>query len=216
MAKMATKRLSSLNSGPYRPDKKPRLLEATASPGKQDHANVSTGSPSVDQGHASAKSSETIKAKSPVYTTKFFSNLAEEVARSFPYEAFARSHGCDVADVAKAISATIIDPLSKPLHHLGQDHVHPKGRAQLTVETKKPTRVAEIVESKLTPKMPTIAGPESGQRTKIAVDMRSPSKKFERRHYSKGFLEKLKHDARPKLTGKSQQSSTGSPVSRVF
>ncbi|WEW56534.1 hypothetical protein PRK78_001980 [Emydomyces testavorans] len=65
-------------------------------------------------------SGEIVKAEQPVsptvseaspFNAKFFLDLADAIALSFPYHQFAEEHGCTIGDVNDALLATIVGPL---------------------------------------------------------------------------------------------------------
>ncbi|KAL2865605.1 uncharacterized protein BJX67DRAFT_357591 [Aspergillus lucknowensis] len=58
-------------------------------------------------------SSQPLPVKASPFTLEFFSDLAETITRSFPFEKFAKDHDCEVADVLYGITTTVINPLSK-------------------------------------------------------------------------------------------------------
>ncbi|KAB8078446.1 hypothetical protein BDV29DRAFT_2914 [Aspergillus leporis] len=66
------------------------------------HAETPSGSPKLNSG-----------TKSP-YTAEFFADMADTIAKLFPFEAFARTHDCSIGEVSQAISAMIVSPLSDP------------------------------------------------------------------------------------------------------
>ncbi|KAL4966750.1 uncharacterized protein BDV14DRAFT_170549 [Aspergillus stella-maris] len=58
--------------------------------------------------------SKTPSKRQTPYTEKFFGSLAQTIADTFPFKAFAKNHGCGVEDVIIAIRKTVVVPLSKP------------------------------------------------------------------------------------------------------
>ncbi|KNG82391.1 hypothetical protein ANOM_008909 [Aspergillus nomiae NRRL 13137] len=61
-----------------------------------------------------SESSGTDSVKPSPYTDEFFADMANIIANLFPFEAFAKAHGCTVGDVSQAISAMVVAPLSDP------------------------------------------------------------------------------------------------------
>ena len=47
----------------------------------------------------------------PLFTPKFFSDMADEVLAHFPYKEFAASHNCSTEDVSRALMATVLNTL---------------------------------------------------------------------------------------------------------
>ncbi|KAL2010363.1 hypothetical protein VTN00DRAFT_6170 [Thermoascus crustaceus] len=48
------------------------------------------------------------------YTAKFFIDMVDTVANLFPFEEFAREHGCTTREVSRALSAVVVSPLMNP------------------------------------------------------------------------------------------------------
>ncbi|KAI9371263.1 hypothetical protein BJX61DRAFT_543858 [Aspergillus egyptiacus] len=206
---MARKRPSSPAGDPESPRKKAHAVETTGTmDGKGNNAPGSTA------GCVSTDPNEIMANKLRPYTAEFFSDLAEEVTRSFPFDAFARSQGCDVADVIHAVNATIVEPLSRPT------------RVKPVSSIAEPTQTAEGLIDKISPTKLKTSGRAAARswktrlgqeepRTAVHISKFSGLKKGERRRYSRGFLERLRDEARPKPKGEFiKTSESGSPASR--
>lgn len=48
------------------------------------------------------------------YTAKFFIDMVDTIANLFPFEKFAREHGCTTREVSRALSAVVVSPLMNP------------------------------------------------------------------------------------------------------
>ncbi|KAL2820533.1 hypothetical protein BDW59DRAFT_164575 [Aspergillus cavernicola] len=203
----------SANSEPNHPLKTTQSIETTRR-GQQNHACGSVNQPFGDQDRMITDSSKPLKDESYPYTTEFFSAMAEAVALTFPFDAFARRHGCKVEDVFRAVNATIVEPLSKPSILPGM------GKAQLETglppavrnrEAIEPSGAAGAANNKPAPTKSTNAdltlsrSPESGRGAKLPVSMSSESKKKGRRYYSKSFLERLLQESRAMPMGQSHK-----------
>ncbi|PWY79119.1 hypothetical protein BO70DRAFT_362896 [Aspergillus heteromorphus CBS 117.55] len=86
--------------------------QAIVPPRQETPPPTSTPTPSPTPLKSILKKEEPVPEEPPLYTDEFFADIAASIARSFPLVEFAAAHKCSINQVAQAIGATIIAPLT--------------------------------------------------------------------------------------------------------
>ncbi|KAF7586555.1 hypothetical protein BBP40_008677 [Aspergillus hancockii] len=120
---MARKRPNSPETQPSQLAKRGRYLNEdndTTSEYEDVHVIPSSPLSSKDTSESTAhagtppRSPRANSGTKSLYTAEFFADMADTIAKLFPFKAFAEAHDCNIGEVSQAVGAMIVGPLSDP------------------------------------------------------------------------------------------------------